>query len=540
MKHTFKTLGISEEMCNALEKQRITEPTPVQEQGIPAILSGLDVIAQAQTGTGKTLAFLLPIFDAHKKGDSTVEALVVTPTRELAIQIASEARKLAHDKPMNILEAYGGKDIQVQINKLKGNVHLVIGTPGRILDHIRRGTVSLKNLKTLVLDEADQMLHIGFLPEVEAIINHTPKERQTLCLSATMPAGVRSLANRFMKKPVTVSVRTQQVTLEIIKQQVIETTDREKQAALFQFIDETKPFMAIIFCRTRRRVTGLFQAMQAKGYSCDEIHGELTQGKREKVMKEFRNMKTQFLVATDVAARGLDIDGITHIFNYDIALDAESYIHRIGRTGRAGNAGASITFVTSKDRGLLAEIEREIGMKLPKTEVRVKLGHGETHMKPAEHQKHRAGDRGRGGRGDRSEGTGGRDRNGRSGASAGKSDRPSYGKSAHPASGGSDRPSYGKSARPASGGSDRPSYGKTVGPASGGSDRPSYGKSARPASGSSDRPSYGKSARPAAGSSDRPAHGKPSRPSSGKPTRPSSANSGRPSSGKSRGGGRRP
>lgn len=425
MHKSFQDLGVSEELCGALAKQRINTPTPVQEQGIPAVLSGLDVVAQAQTGTGKTLAFLLPIFDAHVEHSQTVEALVVTPTRELAIQIAAEARKLAHHKHMNILEAYGGKDIQVQINKLKGHVNLIIGTPGRILDHLRRESVSLKHLKTLVLDEADQMLHIGFQPEVEAIISHAPKARQTLCFSATMPAGVRSLASRFMNKPVNITVKTQQVTLEAIKQQVIETTDREKQAALLKTIDEMKPFMAIIFCRTRRRVDTLLQAMQMKGYNCDAIHGDLTQGKREKVMQSFRNTKLQFLVATDVAARGLDIDGVTHIFNYDIALDAESYIHRIGRTGRAGNEGVSVTFVTPKDKGLLADIEREIGMSLPKTEVRVKLGAAEPKIKEPEFRGRTGGSKykggklvsnGRGSAGGRSGGKGGA-RDGRSGSS---------------------------------------------------------------------------------------------------------------------------
>lgn len=394
MKSDFRNLGLTNDLCMALDKQRIFVPTPVQEQAIPHIIAGVDVIAQAQTGTGKTLAFLLPIFDKHNENCTTVEALVVTPTRELAIQIAAEARKLAQFKYMNILEAYGGKDIQQQIRKLKGNVHLIIGTPGRILDHMRRGTISLSHLKTFVLDEADQMLHIGFQQEIKMILKQTPEHRQTLCFSATMPSGVRTLASRSMKSPVTVSVQTGTVTLANIHQQVIETTDREKQGALFKVLDETNPYMAIIFCRTRRRVSQLLMAMHQKGYKCEELHGELTQNKRERAMKAFRNAEYQYLIATDVAARGLDIEGLSHIYSFDIADDAESYIHRMGRTGRAGQEGHSVTFVTDKDRDLLKEIEREISMTLPKTNMRLKEHYKEHHNAETDRRPESKGSRG--------------------------------------------------------------------------------------------------------------------------------------------------
>lgn len=366
MSMNFNSLGISKELCDALHEQGISEATPIQEETIPALLQSKDVIAQAQTGTGKTLAFLLPAMEKIDVNKSSIQTLVITPTRELAIQITAEARKLAPVKDIKILAAYGGQDVEQQIRKLKGNIHMVIGTPGRLLDHLRRKTVDFSKLDILVLDEADQMLHMGFLKEVETIIRHTWKDRQTMCFSATMPKGVRELASRYMNEPMQIKTKSDRVTLDEIEQIVVDTTDRGKQDALCQMIDEYKPFMAIIFCRTKRRVTALNEALHERGYQSDELHGDLTQGKREKVMKSFRNMEIPLLVATDVAARGLDIEGITHIFNYDIPQDAESYVHRIGRTGRAGQTGVAITFVTPKDYEDLQIIEKTIQMTIKK------------------------------------------------------------------------------------------------------------------------------------------------------------------------------
>ncbi len=368
-KHSFSVLGVGEELCQALNQQRIEVPTPVQAQAIPAAYSGKDIIAQAQTGTGKTLAFLLPLFDTHDPEIQGIQGLIITPTRELAIQITAEARKLTHFKKLNILAAYGGQDIESQTRKLQGNIHLVIGTPGRILDHMRRKNIALNHIRYLVLDEADQMLHMGFLPDVEAIISQTPKKRQTLCFSATMPHAIKLLANRFMNVPVPITIKSEQITLKTIQQKVIETSDRNRQDALIATLRETNPYMAIIFCRTKRRVSALLEALHAEGFKCDELHGDLTQSKRERVMKLFRTGAVQLLVATDVAARGLDIDGITHVINYDVAGDAESYIHRIGRTGRAGNTGVSITFAAPTDRQKLLDIERGIGMTLSKNRM---------------------------------------------------------------------------------------------------------------------------------------------------------------------------
>ncbi|SDK73778.1 DEAD/DEAH box helicase [Natronincola ferrireducens] len=366
MKNTFMTLGIDRKLVGILNENGIVEPTSIQLQTIPLLLEGRDVIAQAQTGTGKTLAFVLPIMERIDTTKDFVQALIITPTRELALQITQEAKKLAPAKDMNILAAYGGQDVEKQIHKLKGDIHMVIGTPGRLLDHLRRGTIDFRQLKILVLDEADQMLHMGFLQEVKEIIEQTSKERQTMCFSATIPEEIQSIAAKHMKKPARIRVHSKNITLDEIKQIVIETTDRGKQEALLQAINEYNPFIAMIFCRTKRRAKALNEALQSGGYNSDELHGDLSQAKRERVIKALREAKIQFLVATDVAARGLDIEGITHVFNYDIPQDSESYIHRIGRTGRAGETGMAVTFATPKDQNALNIIEKQIKMKLPR------------------------------------------------------------------------------------------------------------------------------------------------------------------------------
>lgn len=364
MTKTFLQLGINPRLEKALKGIQITKPTPIQEQTIPLLLEGKDVIAQAQTGTGKTFAFMLPIIEKINVTQSNVQALIIAPTRELAIQITNEAKKLSSSNGVNILAAYGGQDVASQVKKLKGNIHIVIGTPGRLLDHLRRGTVDFWKLRFLVLDEADQMLHMGFLPDVEEIMAQTSKHRQTMFFSATMPQQVRALAARYMNKPAQVQVESENITLEEIKQIVVETTDRGKLNALIQAFENYNPFLSIIFCRTKRRAKALNESLQKHGFKTDELHGDLSQAKREKVMKAFREFKIQALVATDVAARGLDIEGITHVFNYDIPQDPESYIHRIGRTGRAGEKGIAVTFVAPKDKQELFDIERAIKTKI--------------------------------------------------------------------------------------------------------------------------------------------------------------------------------
>jgi len=362
---TFNDIGVSQKLIDTLKKQGIEKPTPIQEKSISLIKYKKDVIAEAQTGTGKTLAFLLPIFDQIDTTSELTQALIVTPTRELAIQITQEAKKLNPEQTVNTLAVYGGQDIRAQLHKLKGGVHLVIATPGRIIDHIKRQTINLSHLKTLVLDEADQMLHIGFKNEMEFIIGQTPKSRQTLCFSATMNSDVNKLAYKHMKDPSVVVVEKKEITLKNIKQYLIRTTDRNKQHDFMKLTKQENPFMAIIFCRTKRRVDKLEEALFKAGYNCNRLHGGMTQSQREKVMKAFKASEIQYLIATDVAARGLDISGVSHVYNYDIPENAEGYIHRIGRTGRAGKHGITYLFVAEKDKSILKEIEQSIKKRIP-------------------------------------------------------------------------------------------------------------------------------------------------------------------------------
>lgn len=363
---TFKQLGISDNITSILKTSGITNPTEIQEKSIKDILNGKDIIAEAQTGTGKTLAFLLPIFENIKPNSKDIECLIITPTRELALQITEEAEKLKQGKEIGVLAMYGGKDIGSQLNKLKGNIQIIIATPGRLLDHIKRKTVDLKKLKTIVIDEADQMLLMGFRNEIDSIMKERPKKVQTLCFSATMDSAVKKLAYRYMKEPVVISVKKEEVTLDNIKQEVVETTDRLKREALCTVLDEDNPFMAIIFCRTKRRADELEVVMHRKVYNCKVIHSDIPQNKRERIMKSFRNADIQYLIATDVASRGLDISGVDNIYNYDIPEKVETYIHRIGRTGRAGEKGYTCLFVDPKDSRILNDIEKQIKFTIPR------------------------------------------------------------------------------------------------------------------------------------------------------------------------------
>lgn len=361
----FKDLGISDNLIDALQKNGIKSPTPIQEQSINIVMNGQDVIAQAATGTGKTLAFLLPIFENINTNKDHVQGLIISPTRELAIQITQEATKLALGKDVNVLAAYGGKDVNSQIKKLKGNTHLIIATPGRLIDHLMRKTIDLSNLNTLVLDEADEMLFMGFKNDIETIMDHIPKKRQMLCFSATMNSQVNKLAYKYMNNPTVIKVEKNEVTtLDNIKQEVVQTTDRNKQDALCTVLNEDNPFMAIIFCRTKVRVDRLEEVLHQRGYNCAKLHSDIQQSKRERIMKSFRNADIQYLIATDVAARGLDVTGVTHVYNYDIPETTESYIHRIGRTGRAGESGYTCLFIDPKNENMLTEIEKTINKKI--------------------------------------------------------------------------------------------------------------------------------------------------------------------------------
>lgn len=438
MSKPFYEYGISDDLIMALSREDIVVSSPIQDLSIPIILAGRDLIGEAQTGTGKTLAFLLPIFERIDPSKPHVQAMIIAPTRELAIQISEEARKLQAGKEIGVLAAYGGQDIMAQLHKLKQNIHLIIGTTGRLLDHVRRKTVDLSKLEILVLDEADQMLHMGFLPDVEALIKKTPDSRQTLCFSATMQDGVKRLASRYMKSPEKVKVETETITLDAIEQFVVETTDRNKFEDFARILREEHPFMAIVFCRTKMRCSKLAESMAAKDYVVEELHGDLTQAKREKVMKAFKGLKIQYLIATDVAARGLDIEGVTHIFNYDMPMDVESYIHRIGRTGRMGKSGRAYTFATPKDKQMLHQIETETDQTIKKRSFKPLLS--EDRARDAEPESNRkkhsrisaqkGGFKGPGkgpgkssGKGGRPEGRGGRSE-GRSGKPEGRSGRP--------------------------------------------------------------------------------------------------------------------
>lgn len=366
----FVSLGISELLVNKLKSNGVAKPTPIQEKAIPFVMDGKDVIAQAQTGTGKTFAFILPILEKIDQQANHVQALIVSPTRELALQITDEFEKLTDNIPgVDVLAVYGGQDVDKQLKKLKKNVQIVVGTPGRLLDHIRRGTIQLSDISFLVLDEADQMLHIGFLNEVEDIIKETPRNRQTMLFSATMPEEIRILAKKHMNRPEYIQVEKTQGPAENVKLIAIHTTDRAKQATLIQLIETHRPYLAVIFCRTKRRVSKLYEVLKSHKFLCDELHGDLSQAKREQVMKRFRDGEIQLLIATDVAARGLDVEGVTHVFNYDIPQEAESFIHRIGRTGRAGTKGLAITFYSSNDRPTLDMIEKELNIHIQKQNI---------------------------------------------------------------------------------------------------------------------------------------------------------------------------
>ena len=363
----FKDLGISEPLVQVLKKSGITTPTPIQEECIPLIKDYKDVIAQAQTGTGKTLAFLLPLFENISPDVFATQALIITPTRELALQITEEANQLANGKAINVLAAYGGRNIGSQLNKLKGTIHLIIATPGRLIDHIERGTIDLNKVKTVVIDEADQMLLMGFRNEVDQILRATPRNRQTLCFSATMAPNVKKLAYHYTYSPTMVTIEPKKVTIDTIRQEVIETTDRWKADTLCQVLEEDNPFLAIIFARTKRRADELFAKMKKRGFNVQVIHSDIAQNKRERILKSFRDADLQYLIATDVASRGLDISGVTHIYNYDVPETPEIYIHRIGRTGRAGEDGYTCMFVAPKDNLEFNMIERKLKEELRNT-----------------------------------------------------------------------------------------------------------------------------------------------------------------------------
>lgn len=361
---TFYKLGIKNDLVYTLDEKGIDRPTPIQRMAIPEILKKIDLLAEAQTGTGKTLAFLLPIIQQIDVNTPNVQALVLVPTRELAIQITQVARSISIYQEIGILAAYGGQDVKAQLHKLQGQTHLIIATPGRLLDHIRRESISLNSIEFMVVDEADQMFHIGFKKEVEAIFSYLPSKHQTLCFTATMSKNVLLFSKKHLVNPLSIQAPKQKITLDEIDHWVIKTSGRKKFDTFTTLLTTEKPGQSIIFCRSRKGTQSLCDEMKAYGYSVDALHGDLTQAKRESVMTQFKDGKIQYLVATDVAARGIDVTGLTHVFNYNLPDDPENYVHRIGRTGRAGEKGKAITILTEKDFSRLEAIESFIQQKI--------------------------------------------------------------------------------------------------------------------------------------------------------------------------------
>jgi ATP-dependent RNA helicase DeaD len=360
MTTSFASLGISDKIVSQLEKLGITEPTNIQSQAIPELLAGRDVVGQSQTGTGKTAAFALPILEKIDFQKPCVQALILAPTRELAMQV-SEAMKnfITSERRSPILTVYGGQSIEQQIRRLDSGVPVVVGTPGRVIDLINRGKLRLDQVDWFVLDEADEMLSMGFIDDVELILSKLPKAKQTALFSATMAPQIRSLINRFLNSPTVVTVEQPKAAPNKITQQVYFVPRGWNKAQMLQPIMELEqPESAIIFVRTRRAAAELTSILQSAGHSADEYHGDLSQTQRERLLHRFRQSKVRWIVATDIAARGLDVDHLTHVINYDLPDSAENYIHRIGRTGRAGKEGIAISLIHPMDRRKLQVIER--------------------------------------------------------------------------------------------------------------------------------------------------------------------------------------
>ena len=365
----FRVLGLSDPVMRAVIEAGFEAPTPIQEQAIPVLLAGKDMIGQAQTGTGKTAAFALPMAERLDPTLPETQAIILLPTRELCIQVAQETHNLSKYRKLRVVPVYGGQPIDRQFRALSMGAQIVVGTPGRVLDHLRRGTLKLGKVRMVVLDEADEMLNMGFLEDVEEILKEAPKERQTALFSATMPPRVVALSRDYLREPQRVAIESKRRTVMLVEQSYYEVIPSQKVEALVRILDMESPGITIIFCRTRREVDELGEAVRMRGYEAETLHGEMNQAARDRVMARFRAEQADLLIATDVAARGLDIDQVTHVINYDIPWDVESYIHRIGRTGRAGRSGAAITFVSPRERYQLRLIEKAINAPIKPVRV---------------------------------------------------------------------------------------------------------------------------------------------------------------------------
>ncbi|QDF74108.1 MULTISPECIES: DEAD/DEAH box helicase [Shewanella] len=356
---TFRELGLSEPLLRALDELGYEKPTPIQAASIDPLMEGKDILGQAQTGTGKTGAFALPLLNAIDANANTPQILVLAPTRELAVQVAEAFGSYSKFmKGLHVLPIYGGQSMHQQLNALRRGPQIVVGTPGRVMDHMRRGTLKLETLKAMVLDEADEMLKMGFIDDIEWILEHTPKQRQLALFSATMPEQIKRVANKYLQTPVHISIAASHTTVESIEQRFVQVSQHNKLEALVRVLEVENTEGIIIFVRTRNSCVELAEKLEARGYASSPLHGDMNQQARERVVDQLKRGKLDILIATDVAARGLDVERIGHVINYDIPYDTEAYVHRIGRTGRAGRTGMAILFVTHREMRMLRTIER--------------------------------------------------------------------------------------------------------------------------------------------------------------------------------------
>ncbi|NCC17089.1 MAG: DEAD/DEAH box helicase [Clostridia bacterium] len=361
----FQDMGLSPEICQAVLDMGFEEATPIQSMAISVVKEGKDVIGQSQTGTGKTAAFGIPCLELVNPADRRVQALILCPTRELAIQVSEEFRKLLkYKEDIRVLPIYGGQPIDRQITALKKGAQVIIGTPGRVMDHMRRHTLKMDSVRMMVLDEADEMLDMGFREDIELILTKIPEDHQTLLFSATLSKEILDITRRFLKNPEFVKVVRKELTVPNIEQAYFDVKEKTKLDALTRIIDVYDPHLSMVFCNTKKRVDDVVELLQGRGYFAEGLHGDLKQPQRDKVMQKFRNGTIEILVATDVAARGIDVDDIDVVFNYDIPQDEEYYVHRIGRTGRAGKAGKAFTFCVGKEIYKLRDIMRYTNTKI--------------------------------------------------------------------------------------------------------------------------------------------------------------------------------
>ncbi|MDR3195490.1 MAG: DEAD/DEAH box helicase [Endomicrobium sp.] len=366
----FTELNLSDEIIKAVSDLGFEEATPIQSLAIPKVMAGLDVIGQSQTGTGKTAAFGIPVLEKIDTKNKNVQAIILCPTRELAIQVSEELKLFSkYKRGINIVPVYGGQPIQRQMAALSKGAQIIIGTPGRVIDHLERKTLKLESAIIAVLDEADEMLDMGFRDDIELILKSMPEERQTIFFSATMPKDFMFLTKKYQKSPETIKVVNEKLTVPLIEQYYFDLREHQKLEALTRCLDMYNPKLSIVFCNTKRRVDETTSSLQARGYSADALHGDMNQAQRDRVMAKFRSGSIEILTATDVAARGIDVDNVDMVFNFDVPKDDEDYVHRIGRTGRAGRTGKAYSFVSGKDIYKLRDIQKYTKATIKRTKV---------------------------------------------------------------------------------------------------------------------------------------------------------------------------